>query len=301
MRLQTILPWLALFAASQPAPVVGQTPTIEDRLALLERQVAELRARAGITGTAPALSSLPDVLKGNDNVRWGYPGGTCTVLIKEYYVICEDIADRLPEWVTYHLTRAMLQGDVQRTDDFRPDPELTPGERSELVDYSHSGFDRGHMAPAADFKRNSAAMSQTFLLSNMAPQHPNLNRIMWGRLEDQVRQLADAHGSIWIVTGPLYEDAAGHPTAPGKFIGPDHVAVPTHFFKAILCEHASGTHEMFAFIMPNRAAPLSGQPKDYLVSVDQVEALSGLNLFADLPEPEQDRLEAQTATNWPVQ
>jgi endonuclease G, mitochondrial len=278
----------------------AQTITLEQRVARLEQEVADLRSRQGLAPTVEPPTGLPEELAGNANVRWGYPGGGCTLLIKEFYVICEDIPHREPEWVTYELTRATLPGSADRSDDFRPDPDLTPGERAELVDYRNSGYDRGHMAPAGDFKRTVAAMSATFLLSNMAPQHPNLNRGMWERLETQVRHLADAHGDIWVVTGPLYLDAAGNRAAPVDFIGPDRVAVPTHFFKVILCQHASGAHEMFAFLMPNRLEPLAGTPADYLVSVDRIEALSGLNFFQELPDPEEDRLEAQVATNWPI-
>lgn len=279
----------------------AQTLTIEQRLARLEQQVAELRAmRLPPAALVPAPSGLPEELIGNENVHWGYPGGACTILVKEFYVICEDIPLREPQWVAYELTRAMLPGTAARTDDFRPDPELTPGERAELADYRNSGYDRGHMAPAADFKRSAAAMSATFLLSNMAPQHPSLNRRMWQLLEAQIRHLADAHGHIWVFTGPLYLDAAGNPTTPSQFIGPDRVAVPTHFFKVVLCEHASGAHEMFAFVMANRLEPLSGQPIDYVASVDRVEQLTGLNFFTELPDPEEDRLEALIPTSWPI-
>jgi endonuclease G len=293
--------WLFSSILLPLSAAAAQTATIEARLARLEQQVAELRALQGLPAvSAGTPSGLPEELMGNPNVRWGYPGGACTLLIKEFYVICEDIPRRLPEWVTYELTREMLAGHAARTDDFRPDPDLTPGERAELVDYRNSGYDRGHMAPAGDFQRGQPAMSETFLLSNMAPQHPNLNRRMWQLLEAQIRHLADAHGHIWVFTGPLYLDAAGNPTTPSQFIGPDRVAVPTHFFKVVLCEHASGAHEMFAFIMANRLEPLSGQPVDYVASVDRVEQLTGLNFFTELPDPEEDRLEALIPTSWPI-
>lgn len=280
--------WLLLACVLSVQPLRAQAGTVEERLARLERQVQELRVLQGLAA-GPAV--LPAELAGNDNARWGYPGGRCSLLVKEFYVICSDLQRKVPEWVTYHVTRANLHGDAVRTDDFRPDPELAPGERAELEDYRNSGYDRGHMAPAADFKRSAAAMSATFLLSNMAPQRPNLNRRMWERLESAVRQLTEAHGSLWIFTGALYLDSAEQPAGPAGFIGPNNVAVPTHFFKVILCEHPSGTHEMFAFLMPNQLEPLAGQPRDYAVSVDRVEALSGLNFFSALPDSEEDRLE----------
>lgn len=297
MRRSGLLSLLLLVSLAPPSR--GQGSSLEQRVATLERQVAELRVRAGLASATP--NDLPAELAGNVNVRWGFPGGHCTILVKEFYISCYQPERKVPEWVTYQLTREDLSHDVsERTEDFRPDPDLAPGQRAELADYRNSGYDRGHMAPAADFKRSDEAMSLTFLLSNMAPQRPNLNRGIWARLEEQVRELAQAHGKVWIFTGTLYVDANGRPAAPPDTIGPDHVAVPSYFYKAILCEHATGTHEMFAFILPNQLAPALGEPRDYLVSVDRVEAWSGLDFFSVLPDSEENRLEALTATQWPV-
>lgn len=300
MRLIPLSSVLVLACAS--APLAAQSPTLEQRVAVLERQVHELRARLGLDSTrvvAPD-TSLPPELRGNDNVRWGYPGGRGAVLLKQHFVILHDTAYRVPVWVTYHLTADDLRGMQARTENFRPDPALPPGQRSELADYRNSGYDRGHMAPAADFKRSEAAMSETFLLSNMAPQRPRLNRQIWAQLEEQVRSLARTHGSIWIFTGTLYLNDRENPTQPTDFIGPSRVAVPTHFYKVILCEHPNGRHEMFAFIMPNSLDPIPGEARDYIASVDRVQRLSGLDFFAALPDDEERQLEALLNSDWPI-
>lgn len=291
-----LLGWLPL-ATSKPAAA----QSLEDRVRLLEQQVAELRRLQGLPEDIRTSIELPAELVGNTHVRWGYPGGSCMLLVKEYYVVCHDNPQRMPEWVTYRLTRDDLGAERPRTDDFRPDPALPSGERAALADYRNSGYDRGHMAPAADFKRNAVAMSETFLLTNMTPQRPNLNRRIWAQLEEEIRSLVLAHGSIWVFTGSLFLDANGNPTAPTTFIGPGRVAVPTHFYKAVLCEHATGSVEMFAFIMENRAQPLTGRPRDYLVAVDRVEALAGIDLFAALPDALENSVEATVVTNWPIQ
>jgi endonuclease G len=298
-RHRLALPFVLLIAG---APLAAQTPTLAQRVTRLEQQVQQLRHLHGLDSAQVAASdtSTPPELRGNANVRWGYPGGHGAILIKQHFVILHDNHNKLPIWVTYHLTREDLQGTQGRTQDFRPDPTLPAGQRSELVDYSHSGYDRGHMAPAADFTRDQAAMSETFLLSNMAPQRPNLNRRIWEQLETQVRSLVQNRCNIWIVTGALYLDSLQHPTQPVSFIGPDSVAVPTHFYKVILCEHPDGVHEMFAFIMPNSLDPIPGTPKDYLVTVDSVQHLSGLQFWAALPADEQHRLEALLNDSWPV-
>jgi endonuclease G, mitochondrial len=246
-------------------------------------------------------TSMPTVLVGNDNLRYGYPGGRGVILKKQFYVILFDTTTLVPEWVTYHLTKADLEGTASRKDNFRPDPDLASGRRSELQDYKSSGYDRGHMAPAADFKRSVEAMSETFVLSNMAPQRPNLNRISWSHLEDEVRTLAEKHGSIWIFTGPLFLDSLDHKSPPIERIGPDSVAVPTHFFKVILCEHSDGGREMCAFVMKNQQGKLPGASKDYGVTVHKVEEMSGLNFFHRLTDEEEVRLENTPVTSWPVQ
>ena len=111
----------------------------------------------------------------------------------------------------------------------QPDAELPTGERSELADYRGSGYDRGHMAPAEDFDRSREAMSTSFLLSNMAPQVPGMNRGRWAQREAAVRELA-AECDLWVFTGPLFVE-----NDPVEEIGASGVFVPTHFYKAVLC------------------------------------------------------------------
>ncbi len=257
---------------------------------------------ASLVGTAaPPAPPIPAELKNNIHMRWGYPGGNCRILAEAGFIICEDVAHRLPQWVGYHLTRADLHGSATRQNNFHADDRLERGARSENADYAKSGYDKGHMAPAADFKRTVRAMSETFLLSNMTPQRPNLNRRIWEHLESEVRGLAKAHGSIWIFTGPLYLNrAATQPIAPDSFIGRDRVAVPTHFFKVVLCEHANNVFEMFAFILPNQESTFTHDAAFYLKTVRNVEQLSGLDFFDVLPDPRENQLETTRAPLWPV-
>ena len=289
---------IALWPVAPLHAQVSAAQGVEQRVARLERQVVELRTIHDLPAAGPV--ELPAELVGNEHVKWGYPGGTCAFLVREHYVACHDGKKRIPEWVTYHLTAENLAGDVSRTDNFRADPDLVPGERAELIDYTNSGYDRGHMAPAAAFKRSATAMSQTFLLSNMTPQRPSLNRRLWRQLEDQVRTLAQTHGSIWIFTGSLFLDARGNPAEPSSFIGSNDVAVPTHLYKVILCEHDADAIELFAFIVPNQLQPISGPPQSFLVSVDSVETVSGLDFFIALADAEEEKLEATVAASWPV-
>ena len=294
-----------LVALSLLVPL-GVTPaqTLEERVRRLEAELESLRRQLPVVAqsgnsvsadTAPPMSGglvrMPAVLAGNEHVRWGFPGGSCAPLPKEFFIICHDGRLRVPEWVTYHLTRADLaQSEIERSDDFRPDTDLDPQERSELAHYRNSGYDRGHMAPAADFKRSAEAMSSTFFMSNMAPQRPHLNRRAWAQLEDLIRQLGESHGSIWIFTGVLYLDGSNRRADPPEFIA-GRVGIPTHFYKVILCEHDTGGHEMYAYLMPNQLDPLTDPLDDFVVSVADVERLSGLDFFAVLPDGEERRLQ----------
>ena len=112
------------------------------------------------------------------------------------------------------------------------------------------------------------------------------------------KSLAGTRGGVWVFTGSLFLDESGEPSKPTTFIGPNHVAVPTHFYKVILAESTAGEVELFAFLLANEQETLGGDPEDYLVSVDSIEALSGLDFFSLLPDPDEDRLESLVATGW---
>lgn len=295
MKRFAILALLLISSLALPYRLAAQQTPTEKRLRILEQKVDQLYRHLGIQPETP-----PEVV-GNVNLQFGEPACSGTILSKEFYVICYENDRKIPEWVTYHLSAENLKGTASRKDDFRPDPALPKGQRAELSDYRNSGYDRGHMAPAADFKRSNIAMSETFLLSNMSPQTPNLNRRTWAELEDEVRSLANSHGNIWIFTGSLFLDSNEHPTVPTTFIGTDRVAVPTNFYKVILCQHSPDTYEMFAFVLPNQRAVLSGTPRDYIVTVKNVQQLSGLDFFSALPDDIENRLEGMKATDWPIQ
>ena len=230
---------------------------------------------------------------------WGQPGGKCNVLDKVYYITCHDEAHRNPMWVMYELRTEQLGNSINNAPGFRADPDIAVGHRAESADYSGSGYDRGHLAPAADFTRSRKALAATYVLSNAAPENPTLNRGMWRSLEDQVRKLARDRGRAWIVTGVMYLDATGKPLDSPRTIGTNGVAVPSHFYKAVICEVAGGGHDTFAFLVPN-TAPAGRQLQQFLTSVDAIEQIGGVDLFSALPDEEEELLEASTPRRWPV-
>ena len=231
------------------------------------------------------------------HLEFGNPGGDGQLLDKGFFVVSYDGEARIPEWVAYRLCRSELTGAVDRTDDFRADDALEEDEQSLPKDYAASGYDQGHMAPAEDFSRSQRAMSTTFLLSNMAPQRPKLNRAKWRALENQIRKLVNEEApTAWIVTGSLFTNVK--PAHHKQTIGAGRVSVPTDFYKVILARDSAGEFSMFAFVMPNQLNPLKGRPADFTESVDEVERLSGVDFFSSLDDATENSLES-TAAEWP--
>jgi hypothetical protein len=130
---------------------------------------------------------------GNEHVMFGYPSSE-RILERQAYVLSHDDDKKVARWVSYHLTDEYLVENAIRSDKFKADPDIPKGKRAELEDYKGSGFDRGHIAPSADMLRSQGTNDESFLLSNMAPQDPSLNRGIWSTLEDDVRDWAKKRG-----------------------------------------------------------------------------------------------------------
>ena len=108
-------------------------------------------------------------------------------------------------WVVHVIPKDILFGNVSRTNNFRLDPQVSTI-TADSVDYWYSGYDRGHLAPSADFRWSRKALSQSYYYSNMSPQRPELNRESWARLENLVREFAIDAGEVIVVTGPVLTD-----------------------------------------------------------------------------------------------
>ena len=188
----------------------------------------------------------------------------------------------LPSYVAYELTRDEVLGGGEREDSFKEDPAVRTGS-AELSDYRGSGFDRGHMAPAADFKWSDDAMSDTFYMSNMAPQDPSFNRGIWADLEAVIRTMAYDNGSVYVVTGPVLTDG------PYETIGENEVAVPKRFYKTVL-DYTDPEIKAIGFVLPNEGSDKSLQ--SFAMSVDDVEEITGIDFYPRLPDDVEETVEA---------
>jgi endonuclease G len=157
-------------------------------------------------------------------------------------------------------------------------------------DYWHSGYDRGHLAPSADFKWSHQALSESYYYSNMSPQRPELNRQRWSQLEDLLRAYVVTYQhKLIVVTGPLLHDTL-------KQIGPNGVSVPYFYYKVAI-DPASRIG--IGFIMPNKTCP--DPVLSYAVSIDSVELLTGYNFFPSLNTTEETAMEGKPDINlWKV-
>lgn len=190
----------------------------------------------------------------------------------------------LPNWVAWTLTKAeVANGTVSRTDNFRPDPNVAGC--ATLADYKYSGYDRGHMAPAADMKWSAQAMDDCFYLTNMCPQIHELNDGAWKYLEEKCRTNATRDGELTIICGPVLTEGFT------KTIGTSPVPVPDKYFKVILTRSVNGGDpQAIGFIMPN--SYVQGGMQATAVSVDEVEKLTGHDFFYMIADNLENQLEA---------
>ncbi len=179
------------------------------------------------------------------------------------------------KWVSYPLGPEQLRNCVDRSNRFQPDPELSFEDSAQLSDYSSSGYDRGHLSPAADNKWSPRAMQESFLLSNISPQPPRFNQGLWARLENSVRAWAANFRGIEVITGPFLE--AGLPK-----IG-SGVSVPQYYFKALVTKSGGKERRGIAFLIPSNADKNFSQ---FAVPIDFVEEFTGLDFFPGMPGEE---------------
>lgn len=196
------------------------------------------------------------------------------------YTLEYDGRTKNANWVYECLTADCLKGQVGRENfAFAEDPKIPKTFQNTLEDFRGSGYDRGHLAPAADHKRSSDEMRDTFYLSNMSPQVPQFNRGYWVKLEKYVRDLTRNSKFVHVTTGPLYLptiEEQGKKFVKYQVIGKNNVAVPTHFFKVIVRENEYGKTKTEAYILPNQQISKDVPLMQFQATLQDVEKVSGL-------------------------
>lgn len=189
-------------------------------------------------------------------------------------------------WVAYELTKAETEKKFERTDKFIVDPKVSTS-TANAEDYAKSGYDRGHLAPAGDMGWSEKSMIESFYYSNMSPQLPGFNRGVWKRLEDLVRDWAVENESIYVVTGPILHKNL-------NTIGANKVSVPEKYYKVVL-DYKEPVIKAIAFVLPNESSQES--LSKYVVSIDSLEKLTGIDFFPKLEDKVENSLEKATCVS----
>lgn len=292
MNVRHCLILAVLFLSAIYTPAICQEETVEERLERLEAIVDSLR---GLPGEEARVIPDYETIVDTPNVQYGIISIVDRELDKGYFFINHNDDWKIPYWVAYYLSSSNLQGEAKRKGiKFKSDKEIPRGRRAEYKDYTHSGFDRGHLAPAAAFKRSREAIKTTFILSNASPQYHGFNDGIWKRLEKEVREMVTDKGQAWIITGNAFLSVDSLFISPREWIGhldELNVAVPTHLFKAILALDDDGNFSMYAFLIPNERERNPNPTSDYMIRVDRLEQITGYDFFSELDDSIEDELE----------
>ena len=240
------------------------------------------------TPTPPASEHLTMGNPSNATTNVGVPLNY--LMEKPQYALSYNRDNGEANWVSWHLDSSWL-GSAPRQNDFRNDTTLPAGwYQVQATDYSGSGFDRGHMCPSADRTITVADNSATFLMTNMIPQLPANNQIVWANLESYCRSLVTSGNELYIISGGQ---------GLQYFIANGHVAVPAQTWKVIIVL-TNGTNDVgrvttttrtIAVVIPNSGS-INSDWRTYRTSVDQVEALTGFDFFSSVPSSIQNVIEA---------
>ncbi len=219
-----------------------------------------------------------------------FPASPAEVVRHTWFALGYSEDHEQAEWVAYELTRDRLdQKWAERPNTFRPDPEVRT-ESATPRDYSSSGYDKGHLCPAADMAFDAAAIDETFFMSNMSPQVPAFNMGIWRELEELTRDWARRFNHLYVVTGPVL-------TQPGQGqIGFSKVTVPAAYYKVLL---APEQQRAIAFILPNTL--ITKPVMDFACSIDQVEKSTEIDFFPQLLKGLDEELEGSLDKDaWPI-
>lgn len=200
------------------------------------------------------------------------------------YISAYSSTYKQPYWVSHIITKDILFGTNYKDNGFIPE-KLSKTTTADSSDFMNSGYDRGHMAPAADFRWNKDAVAESYYYSNIAPQLPEFNRGTWAKLEMFVRSLAIQANELYVITGPILNYKLGK-LQQGSYT----VATPKYFYK-ILYDLYPPNYKAIAFLMPNKNIPF--EIDKYVVPIDSIESLTGIDFLPSLDDTLENQLEQE--------
>ncbi|WP_299102785.1 DNA/RNA non-specific endonuclease [uncultured Winogradskyella sp.] len=213
---------------------------------------------------------------------------THQIVHHQNYSLSYSEAHEQAEWVAYELKSSHLSSTNHKRPYFEIDENVKTG-AAHWRNYKKSGYDKGHLCPAGDRRYTKAAHDETFLTSNISPQEHKFNAGVWNRLEQKVRYWAKKNDGIFVVTGGVLSGSM-------KAIGTENVSVPNQFYKVIL-DNTNGNIKLLAFLLDHKDSNLPLYK--FVVSVDEVESLTGIDFFPELEDDIETKLEASSSyKNW---
>ena len=249
---------------------------------------SDISSQDGLKEGSLANKNLPDYSKSEEyyytsSFDFAWPAYTQDDAIVEhqFYTLAYNEKTEQAVWIAYSLSADNLKNaQFKRKDNFMSDPDVST-ESSSPTDYAKSGYDRGHLAPAADFTWTKEGLDESFYMSNMSPQVPEFNRGIWKKLEEQVRTWAKENHKLYIVTGPIIEKRADK-------IGKNKVSVPQYYYKAIL-DIQQPELKAIGFLIKNEKS--SEDIMSFAISIDELEEATGLDFFPSVPDELEEKLE----------
>jgi endonuclease G, mitochondrial len=209
------------------------------------------------------------------------PTSTTNQIVKhDYYTLSYNEKYEQAEWVAYELKREFVRNNNFKRPFFIEDSKVKTGS-ADWRNYKNSGYDKGHLCPAADMEFKINAYNDTFFTSNISPQEHDFNAGVWNRLEQKVRYWATKYDDLYVVTGGVLQPSL-------KTIGKEKVLVPNYFYKIIL-NNSNGKYKAIAFLIPNKK---SDRPLyEFVVSIDSIEKMTVIDFFPKLDDKTENILE----------
>lgn len=228
------------------------------------------------------------IVKSSTNEYFLPSSTTGQIVHHEYYSLSYSEPHEQAEWVAYELKKSHLSNTNFKRPYFEIDRYVKTG-AAHWRNYKKSGYDRGHLCPAGDRRFSQEAHDETFLTSNISPQNHQFNSGIWNTLEQKVRYWSRKYDGVFVVTGGILRGNL-------NTIGDEDVSVPNQFYK-ILIDTNTGPTKMIAFLFPHED---SNQPLyKFVVSVDEIEELTGIDFFSELEDSIENKLEASRSyKNW---